>query len=252
MDRKEELFEFNPQYGKIVPRSVKSFVDYAFEKGSQYARLILGNEPDAFQHCGSGERVYLDQNNTMIISDKTISYKPAELYYEIAFCNYWKNGVEKVLKEKGICSDDRIIKDEMLRTDIIFKKIGSLLSFAASNFMAVDLKGELEFGGGLYFSDNSSNRVKMNDYAKMLVDTFVTCKRCCLDCFAYGFKNILCASGMSVNDDTAAILFGDMYKNKNGTIWVDNISGGIYKDNLEKMKLKETEKQQNQDSTKGM
>lgn len=251
---KDDLLEFNHEYGTVVPKSLQSFVDYAFINGSQYGRRIVPNSYDAFEYLGMDKKqmIYLNRDRSNVFDGKEMKEYEPEFYYDKAFCNYWKRGVEKLLEEKGIHTYERGIKDEMHRTMAVLENIMNLLIDKGVN--GINLKEELKNGKLLSFNDLSFERVTLNDYAKMFIDTFFIGNQTLLDCFAYGLKYYAYARKTSINDNTVGCMFGNMYTDKQGNVVVDSpaVANMKYKKSMEMLRNFSHSYGQNQDNSKEM
>ena len=252
MISKEDALKVSHKYGTIVPKSLQAFVDYAFIEGSQYGRRIVPNGHDAFEYCGTDkkETIFLNQNRSMIIGENnSTKYGEPEFYYDKAFCNYWKRGVEKLLQTKGVNPTEKQIRDEMFFSMNSLSHINDL--FCKDGAKGVNLKNELENGK---FNSVTVGMISNEEYAKMFIDTFANGEQYRLNCFAFGLKYFLYAREDVINDNTVGTLFGDMYTDKDGNIVVDSpaVANMKYKNSMEMLRDLSHAYGQNQNQDNGM
>lgn len=187
-------------YGKEL--EVQKWVQDSYTLGKSYRRITdCQGGPDWFQA--------IPPNVSQDISPKN------KKYYKIAFCNYWKRGVEKQLQAKlGKEPTEMQIQDEMLESVDTIMDIYEIIRVKGApnnDDFGVNLKEELENGN------------LKGEYAKMFVDTFANGEQYRLDCFSKAIKRLeLCVRKTTVTDANAGPLFGDMYIGEQGNIAVDS------------------------------
>lgn len=178
----KELVEKIYDYGSILGRR------YSHEKGSK----------DFFQNVESGGYIFYD---VLEKSDRI------QEYYDAAFANYWKRGVEKQMIAAGEGKSSEKVKKEMLESITTFDKIYDLLKRNSGSSLA-NLQAFVRDG------------VLTGKYAKMIVDTFANGEQYRLDCLKYGLQKIM-NTREQVND--VEFLYGDMKIDENGNIKIDSL-----------------------------
>ena len=247
---KKPLTEFRPEYGKSVPVSVDAWVNYAFDMGNHYERhIVRESSPDAFEYVSdtsdSDSSVFVsllggENKKYAVVEDRSgfgfSRPSPAERYYKIAFCNYWKSGIEELLEKKEEKATAEQIKSEMKSSLVSLAKIEDLL--VENGAKGVNLITEFK-NGKLTNSAQNNGVISYDEYTQMFINTFLNGKQYRLDCFSYGIKESNYAAKTVVNDNTVRLLFGDMFTTgMAGDIVLDNapVANAKYHNILEEAK----------------
>ena len=132
-------------------------VEKNYELGNQTGRRYdtqNPKNPDSFEFVrGENQGAYLT------FEESRLSQESLEFYYQVAFANYWKRGVEKEIKQKGLATSPLKIQVEMIKSlDALNYLCGAILM---SEGKGINIKGML----------NNPQIVAM-PYAKMFIESF--------------------------------------------------------------------------------